>query len=242
MNVKKALPRTVLIVGLLAPALAVVGALGARLAAWDFQTGLQFVFTAAFAASAVLLVGAAVLVFVLRTGRRAEALPVCSGLAGSVLVLAVLGWHYHLVVSLPFIHDISTDRNDPPAFHLLAELRGEDANPLDYNKTIAHLQGVHYPHLNTVRSGLAPAESFGRAAMVGEELGWRIVHEARDGSVLQATDTTFWFGFTDDVVIRIRPDRDGSLIDLRSVSRVGVHDLGTNATRIGEFIERFGEH
>lgn len=242
MTTKEVLPRAVLIVGLGAPTLAVVGALGTRLAAWDFEIGLRFVFTGAFAASAVLLVGAAVLVFVLRTGRRRAALPTAVGLAGSVLVLAALGWQYHLAVSRPFIHDISTDRDDPPAFPLLAELRGEDANALDYNPTIADLQAVHYPHLNTMRSGLGTDESFARAAMVAETLGWRVVHAAPDASVLQATDTTFWFGFTDDVVIRIRAHDDGSLIDLRSVSRVGMHDLGTNATRIERFIERFGEH
>lgn len=242
MTTKEMLPRAVLIVGLLAPTLAVIGALGTRFAAWDFETGFQFVFTGAFVASAVLLVGVAVLVFVLRTGRRRAALPTATGLAGSVLVLAMLGWQYHLAASRPFIHDISTDRDDPPTFPLLAELRGENANALDYNPTIAHLQAVHYPHLNTVRSSLDTAESFARAALVAEALGWRVVHTALDTTILQATDTTFWFGFTDDVVIRIRAHDDGSLIDLRSVSRVGQHDLGTNAMRIERFIERFGEH
>lgn len=235
------LPRAVLVVGLLAPLLMLLGALGTRLGAWDFETGLQFVFTAAFVAPAVLLAGVAVLVFALRTGRPRQALPIGAGLAGSVLALAVLGWQYHLAVSAPFIHHISTDRDDPPAFHQV-DLRGEEANPLDYNRNIAHLQAVHYPHLNTIRSSLDPDESFGRAAMVAEDLGWRIVYEAPDGRGLQAVATTFWFGFADDVVIRIRPQEDGALVDLRSVSRVGVNDLGANAARIERFIERFGAH
>lgn len=235
------LARAVLIVGLLAPLLMLVGAGGTRFGAWDYETGLQFAFTAAFVAAAVLFVGAAVLVFALRTGRARQAFPIGAGLAASVLVLGVLGWQYHLAVSRPYIHDISTDREDPPTFAQV-ELRGEDANPLDYNRNIAHLQAVHYPHLNTIRSSLDQAESFARAAMVAEDLGWRVVYEARDGSGLQATATTFWFGFTDDVAIRILAHEDGSLVDLRSVSRVGVNDLGTNAARIERFIERFGVH
>lgn len=240
---KEMLARAVLVVGLLAPLLMLVGALGTRLGAWDFETGLQFAFTAAFVAAAVLLVGVAVLVFALRTGRKWQAFPIGAGLLGSVLVLAMLGWHYQLAVSRPFIHDISTDRDDPPVFPR-PDVRGEDVNPLSYHQNIAHLQAVHYPHLNTVRSGLDVAESFARAAMVAEDLGWRIVYEEPDGSGLQATDRTFWFGFTDDVVIRVRrrEGEDGSLVDLRSVSRVGVNDLGTNAARVERFIEHFGEH
>ena len=56
--------------------------------------------------------------------------------------------------------------------------------------------------------------------------------------MIEATDTTFWFGFKDDVAIRVRPDDGGSVIDVRSVSRVGRSDLGTNARRILQFLER----
>ena len=103
---KELLPRAVLIVGLLAPALMLAGALGTRFEAWGFQTGFQFVFTAAFAAAAVLVIGIVVLVFALRTGRRAAALPIGMGLAGSALVLALLGWQYRLATTAPFLHQV----------------------------------------------------------------------------------------------------------------------------------------
>ncbi len=50
----------------------------------------------------------------------------------------------------------------------------------------------------------------------------------------KSTAETFWFGFKDDVVIRVRPVADGgsSRIDVRSISRVGLSDLGANAKRI----------
>ena len=57
-----------------------------------------------------------------------------------------------------------------------------------------------------------------------------------DGRI-EATDTTFWFGFKDDVVIRISKSDKGSQLDIRSVSRVGKSDVGTNAKRIRKFLK-----
>jgi uncharacterized protein (DUF1499 family) len=58
---------------------------------------------------------------------------------------------------------------------------------------------------------------------------------------IEATDTTLWWGFKDDVVIRIRPEAAGSRLDIRSKSRVGIGDVGTNAARIEAFLEQFAE-
>jgi uncharacterized protein (DUF1499 family) len=72
-------------------------------------------------------------------------------------------------------------------------------------------------------------------------MGLEIVGVEEDRGLLEATDTTFWFGFKDDVVVRIRAQEDGSgsRVDVRSVSRVGTSDLGVNARRIGEFLTAF---
>ena len=241
MTVREMLPRAVMIIGLLAPALMVGGALGTKNGVWGFQTGFQFVFTGAFAAAAVLVLGLAVLVFALRAGRTAEALPIGVGLAGCVIVLAVLGWQFRLATSLPPIHDVSTDRGDPPAFSAVARLRGETANPLEYTEAVAQLQSKAYPELETMRSALSTGESFDRAVRVAEGLGWRIVNEDPGAGLVEAVDTTFWFGFDDDVVIRVRATAGGSLVDLRSASRVGESDLGANAARIEGFMRRFEE-
>jgi uncharacterized protein (DUF1499 family) len=71
------------------------------------------------------------------------------------------------------------------------------------------------------------------------EFGWKQAAADRQAGRIEATDTTAMYGFKDDVVIRIRPRGEGSLIDLRSVSRVGQSDLGANAARIQAFMERF---
>jgi uncharacterized protein (DUF1499 family) len=77
---------------------------------------------------------------------------------------------------------------------------------------------------------------FDRAVSAARKLGWHVVAAAPAEGRLEATDTTRWFGFKDDVVVRIAPAADGSRVDVRSVSRVGRSDLGTNARRIRAFL------
>ena len=52
-------------------------------------------------------------------------------------------------------------------------------------------------------------------------MGWDLVAADAAAGRIEATDTTFWFGFKDDVVIRVRPANGGSRVDVRSLSRVG---------------------
>ena len=83
-----------------------------------------------------------------------------------------------------------------------------------------------------------PDDVFDRSEQVVQGLGWEVVNADRAAGRIEATDTTFWFGFKDDVVVRIRPADNGSRVDLRSVSRVGGGDIGANAARIRAFSSR----
>ena len=139
---------------------------------------------------------------------------------------------------VPQIHDITTDPDDPPRFLAVMPLRGETANSLDYPPETARAQREGYSDLSTVTMPGEPAALVERSREVAAELGWDIVDVDPDGGRLEASETTFWFGFIDDVVVRIRPAGGGSEIDVRSVSRVGVSDLGANAARIRRFINR----
>ena len=67
-------------------------------------------------------------------------------------------------------------------------------------------------------------------------LGWERAQGALPNT-LEATDTTLWFGFKDDVVIRLTPKNNNTLVDVRSKSRVGKSDLGKNAQRINAFFD-----
>lgn len=236
------LAMAVLVVGLLALAALPVGALGTRFGFWPFARGFQFLFSGVYVAAGVLVLGAALLFFALRAGRGMDALPIGIGLAASISVLIVVGWQYRLATTVPHLHSVSTDRDDPPAFEAIAALRGPGANPLDYDERDARAQAEGYPGIAPERSPRAPAESYARALAAARDFGWEIVRADDRDLMIEATATTFWFGFKDDVAIRVRGAAGGgSVVDVRSVSRVGSSDLGANAKRIAAFLERFRE-
>jgi uncharacterized protein (DUF1499 family) len=137
---------------------------------------------------------------------------------------------------LPFIHDITTDTAAPPAFVAIAPLRADAPNGVDYATDPAEQQKA-YADIQTFRSPLPAGELFDQSLAIAEAQGWEIVATSRDEGRIEATDTTFWFGFKDDVVIRIvAEETGGSKLDIRSMSRVGKSDLGKNADRIRKFL------
>jgi uncharacterized protein (DUF1499 family) len=77
-----------------------------------------------------------------------------------------------------------------------------------------------------------------RALDAARSLGWEVVASDAATGRIEATATSRWFGFKDDVVVRIRPEGAGSRVDVRSMSRVGVGDLGANAERVREFLAK----
>jgi uncharacterized protein (DUF1499 family) len=134
---------------------------------------------------------------------------------------------------VPPIHDITTYPDDPPRFVAVLPLRRNAPNSADYaGPALAAQQRAGYPDLAPARFTAPPAVVLERATQVARDLGWAVVATAPAEGRLEATDRTRWFGFRDDVVVRVRPDGAGSRVDVRSVSRVGRSDLGTNARRI----------
>ena len=86
---------------------------------------------------------------------------------------------------------------------------------------------------------VAPADAaFKRALNAARDLGWQIVAAVPNEGRIEATDTTNWFGFEDDIVVRVTPTDGGSRVDVRSVSRVGKGDLGKNAARVRAYLRR----
>ena len=231
----------VLYIGLIALLALPVGALGTRFGAWSFGLGFQFLFGGCLLAVVSLVLGAAAFIRAALRNRPADRLPAIVGVAASVFVLAWMGQQFLTATSLPGIHNISTDPEDPPAFDAIVALRGPGTNALEYDPEDAAAQAAGYPDLATLRTSTSPQASLERAAAIARGLGWEVVNEDAEQGIVEATETTFWFGFKDDVVVRIRPDGDGASIDLRSVSRVGQGDLGANARRIALFLERFEE-
>ncbi len=156
---------------------------------------------------------------------------------GTLLLLALLAGRG----DYPPIHDISTDIGDPPVFSAAIRERGSGANSLVVKEDTLEAQQAAYPDLATIRTQASIEAAFYRAAAIAREMGWDIYREDLNAGYIEAVDTTAIMGFRDDIVIRLRTNAGGTLVDLRSVSRVGVSDLGANAGRIREFIDRFNQ-
>lgn len=211
---------------------------GVRLGLWSFRTGFGFLKWGAYLG---LLAGAIALIQLL--------VPRWRGARPGLLVLAVLlgalaagvPWYWRRLASqVPPIHDISTDTADPPAFVAVLPLRAGASNPAEYGgPEIAAQQASAYPDIRPlVLPATAPGVAFTRARDAVRASGWSLVAADSAAGRIEATATTGWFGFKDDVVVRIRPEGEGSRVDVRSVSRVGMSDVGTNARRIRAYLDR----
>jgi uncharacterized protein (DUF1499 family) len=141
--------------------------------------------------------------------------------------------------SLPVINDITTDTANPPAFVAILPRRVDAPVPAAYpGGTFAQAQREAYPDIAPLVLRIPPAAAFAKAEDVARTGGWEIVAADQAAGRIEATATTAWFGFKDDIVVRITPTPQGSRIDVRSVSRVGKSDLGTNAKRIRAYLAR----
>lgn len=222
----------------LASVAAAVGAgIGNRIGIWDYRvalTALRWSVYVAAGAGVVALAG-----FAAAAAGRFP-LPAVVGLAGTAIAIALVlpAWNLQRAASqLPRIHDITTDTENPPAFVGLLALRQKTPNGAAYGgPELAAQQRSGYPDLGPALLKAAPAQAFDRALAVAKEMGWEIAATDPAQGRIEATATTFWFGFKDDIVIRVAPAASGSRIDIRSMSRVGRSDIGTNAKRIRAFL------
>jgi len=220
----------------LALALLLVGGPGYRLDLWGLGFGLLGVSRYAL----VIGAGAAVLALVflvIPKLRRDRAAGLVLALELGLTVAAVPLYVRHTAQSLPYIHDITTDTVDPPRFIAIAPLRADAPNPVEYpGADVAKQQRETYPDIEPLRTALDPSRLFEHALATARGMGWEIVAAEPENGRIEGTATTLWYGFRDDVVIRIRPADGGSRLDIRSKSRVGMSDLGANAERIRDYI------
>jgi hypothetical protein len=232
--------------GLLA---ALVGAVGSGQELWHFRVGFTILRYAFYAAIA----GGLLAIIAWIAGRRAHAGLGRYNLLAFLIAfgfVAYLGSHIATARSVPAIHDVTTNLQDMPQFTAL-EVREDNLENIPDNDDprlkamdpetrwkALHRQG--YPDLRPVRAPWPVAETIRRAEAVARERGWDIARVDPEAGILEATDTTFFFRFKDDIVVRVRPyppAKGGSQVDVRSISRVGGSDVGLNAKRIRAFLK-----
>ncbi|MCC5880828.1 MAG: DUF1499 domain-containing protein [Idiomarina sp.] len=169
------------------------------------------------------------------SARSAQALLVASFVTGLVAFYLPYS-QLQTAQSVPRIHDITTDTQNPPAFVAIAPLRADSPNPVEYpGEETAEQQRQAYPDIETMRLPHPPQDVFASALDVVEASGWELVEANANDGRIEATATTTWFGFKDDVVIRITGEGSTTLLDVRSKSRLGGSDVGANAERIRKF-------
>jgi uncharacterized protein (DUF1499 family) len=217
--------------------LAAIAGFGSRWGIWHFRTGFTLLRWAAYGGIAVALISTLAL-YRTRPGtfRRGFILAAAALVVG--LITAGIPWRAtRAAAGAPPIHDITTDVDNPPAFVAIAPLRANDPNPIEYGgEEVAQMQRSAYPDIRPVILDLPRERAFQRAFDTAQSRGWRIVDANEAEGRIEATDRTFWFGFRDDVVIRLTPVDGRTVVDVRSKSRVGRGDMGTNAKRVRGYL------
>ena len=220
--------RITLALAVLAGLLLVTSGPGTRFGLWSLRVGVGMFGGAlliGLAAAGAAIVGLAMPVV---RARSAPAL-VAALMLGAASAAVPLDY-LHRVKTLPYINDITTDTEQPPQF----------ASPKTYQSHFAELQQIGYPDLHPLELAVSPAQAFARAVKIATGLGWEITTVDERTGRIEAVVTTRWFGFKDDVVIRVRPEGSGSRVDVRSLSRVGRSDVGKNASRIRAYLHALG--
>lgn len=234
-----------LLLGLACVAAVLLAALGYRTETLALGTAIQSIRWAATGALVGAVVALLALVWLVRkgAGRQTPMWVAASALLLNVLVVAPPLNLFAQAKNLPLIHDISTDTSDPPRFVAIVPLRSNAPNPVEYDPANAAEQQRGYPDIAPlVLANTTAAQGFARAEHAARAMGWDIVSSAPEEGRLEATDSTLLLGFKDDIVVRIRKSTQasgqgqGSVVDVRSLSRVGLSDIGANAKRIRAFL------
>ncbi len=226
-----------LLISVIAGVLLLASGLGARADLWTFRTGFVLLRWAAMIGLFAALT--AVVALLIASLRRGNLVSLVLALVIGLFV-AYMPWSWQRRArSVPPIHDISTDTERPPQFDAVLPLRADAPNSAEYGgNEISAQQRQAYPDIQPVRLRVPPDSAFRIAHAAADDMGWEIVAADSAQGRIEATATTRWFGFKDDVVVRIEPDADGSRVDVRSLSRVGGSDVGANAARIRAYVEK----
>lgn len=169
------------------------------------------------------------------TARRTAAIALVFGLASLYFPMRF----QQAAGAVPPIHDITTDVVTPPQYVEVAALRRDlkVPNGLELPPEVINQQIAAYPEIQPLFLSIPPAEAYQKTLALVRTRGWDVVADDAAGRRIEATDTTFWFRFKDDVALRVSALPDGtSRVDMRSVSRIGRSDIGTNARRVREFL------
>lgn len=216
------------------------------LALFPAFTVLRYAVYAAIAGGAIALIS---LVTALISGGVGAAARNATGWIGLLVGLVVFYVPYSVQSGgYPPIHDVTTDVDDPPALVAAVPLRQASgaSNTPEYDRivksprggaelNVPELQKKAFPDIQPIKLDVPPDQAFQKALDTVKAMRWTLIEANPAEGRIEAWDKTAWFGFIDDVVIRVRAEGSGSRVDVRSVSRIGFGDIGKNGKRIRAF-------
>ncbi|GAB1264160.1 DUF1499 domain-containing protein [Aurantivibrio infirmus] len=230
----------------------IVAPLGVWTGMWDFRKGFSILrwtnANANWFVYACLALSFAVITLAFVTKNRIRgvaAMTILGTLAAAIAWYIPESFRPAGTAVIPPIHDITTNPDAPEVFVAVVPLRATASNSLDYGsgpnmtaEKLAQLQGEAYPQIKPQLYSDSLNAVHQKALKVVEDMGWELVASVPEEGRIEATDTTFWFRFKDDVVIKLTQKGEQVELNARSVSRVGVSDVGKNSARLTEFFER----
>jgi len=238
----------VLVAGIGALVWGLVSAVGTGRGYWEYTSGLKGVAGAFLLGLGAILIGA---IQGWRTRKAINPPPRARRWVGMLVALLYVGWvgtFLMAALTVPAIHDVSTDLADPPAFQTLTlrtdnldNIPGADDKDMRGLTPLQRWAVVHqkdYGGIRSVRINEPVPMVVAKAERLAKARGWDVAISLPEEGRLEATETSAFFRFKDDVVLRVRPSDtgEGSVVDMRSVSRVGISDLGMNAKRVRSFL------
>lgn len=216
-----------------------------RSGAIEYYAGLTLLVAVLILCGIAFMLSASALVVIWNEGLKGLG----AALLAAALALAVLAYPMFEIlrgITLPAISDVSTDTADPPRFHAIATLRPRSAKPVNYSGGAnIEIQRMYYPAVRTMELDAEAAEVYASVLALVQRNGWRLADNIppaanRDGQI-EAIASTPLMGFREDIAIRVR--RSGAMVrvDMRSASRYGSRDFGTNARRVESFLAQLAE-
>ncbi len=211
-----------------------------RLRFVDFQIALLALAVAVLIAVVAALLGLAGAVLSARDGSGNTNRAVAA-VAVALVALVVPLNTVRQGAGVPMIHDITTDLEDPPIFVEVPRKRMSSDNSLDIDAEVLAAQKAYYTDIGPTMLLMAKSEAFEVVREAVEASGWKVHAQKANLGYIEATASTPFFGFRDDVIIRVTDQAGTVRVDMRSASRVGLSDLGVNAGRIRNFMEMIAQ-
>lgn len=223
---------------------------GARFGVWDYGFGLTLLRQLALPALIASGLAAIAFVYALLRARPLAWAPLLATIAAASAASVPLQMKARAEAN-PFIHDITTDFENPPPILAAADLPRK--NPAAYAGaepapravppiSTADAQRQAFPDIAPLELPISVGEATAKAKAAIAQMKMEILAEGPDGDEtgagwrIEAASTSAWFGFKDDFIVRLTSTENGVRVDVRSKSRVGVSDLGANAARVRAFM------